>query len=127
MFLLPNISSLCVYIYIYLLRGELQSSEEYTQIHYTTNALSLGVIHDFLKSPTPTNSLAKPRIHHSGKKMSLHMHPGFALISLNWTKLCMITGIYSPETVFPACAVGRRVCAMKSLAKHRQGKTKSCF
>lgn len=68
MFLLPNISSLCVYIYIYLLRGELQSSEEYTQIHYTTNALSLGVINDFLKSPTPTNSLAKPRIHHSGKK-----------------------------------------------------------
>lgn len=56
------------------------------------------------------------------KNKVLLTHSGFALTSLNWPKLFVIIGIYSPETLFPACAVGRRVCAMKSLAKHRKRK-----
>lgn len=59
------------------------------------------------------------------KNKVLLMYTGFALIALNWPKLYMIIGIYSPETLFPACAMGRRVCAMKSLDKHRKRKTYS--
>lgn len=65
----------------------------------------------FLKSPTPTNSLAKSKIHHSGKNMSLHMHPGFALISLNWLKLCVITGFTRQEQYPRLCCRQEGVCS----------------